>query len=598
MKTIFCIAPLSAFLRNWSTDPVRIGLRVQAWRSRKPFHLLLFFVLSLVLWLPPVAAQVPQIFGRPSVERVSATARYVFSIPVDSTRLATTADSISRKAIAEGDEKLAWYTRLFASAQANEWQSHLPVPKTTLYQKKDVFESAPYPDVKASYYLLLGQLYERHRDWESMFHYLIAAADWFEKTGWRNVPMAMWYASYLFDIYYRFEDYPTALRFVQIAIAHPDPVTPAKNRTFLLSNMGETYMKLNDLSTAQATFRQAIEQAKAVGDTDYIGIASANYGNTLRLQGRYREALPFLYTDLALNEKTVPENSAITCAYIALCLLHLDSADKVPFYLQKAAQLRKDWNWFSFYPSYYEAWALYHKQRGSYQQQAVYQDSLLALKDSLKRRFSTSLLLTTSMKLKEERRLAELRQKELEAVQVRMVRNVVVGGILLLSLTVVGLLVRKRKKDRERFMTRQRQSEEKLRQAERDLAQYLGTIREKNELIEKLEKGWPQAGEEAGAAAHQLQQLRHTVILTDQDWKTFKQLFEEVYPGFFGRVRQRYLGLTEGDERLLALYKLNLPPKEMAAMLGISTESLRTSRYRLRKKYPLLAEDDEFRQLA
>jgi DNA-directed RNA polymerase specialized sigma24 family protein len=40
---------------------------------------------------------------------------------------------------------------------------------------------------------------------------------------------------------------------------------------------------------------------------------------------------------------------------------------------------------------------------------------------------------------------------------------------------------------------------------------------------------------------------------------------------------------------------LELSSKEMAAMLGISQESLRKSRYRLRKKFPQLIEDGDFK---
>lgn len=85
--------------------------------------------------------------------------------------------------------------------------------------------------------------------------------------------------------------------------------------------------------------------------------------------------------------------------------------------------------------------------------------------------------------------------------------------------------------------------------------------------------------------------------MTDDDWATFKQLCEQVWPGMFKQLNEQFPDLNRSEERLLALSKLNISSKEMAGMIGISVDSLRKSRYRLRKKYPALTEDENFRNL-
>ena len=50
--------------------------------------------------------------------------------------------------------------------------------------------------------------------------------------------------------------------------------------------------------------------------------------------------------------------------------------------------------------------------------------------------------------------------------------------------------------------------------------------------------------------------------------------------------------LTRGDRKLCALLKLNLSSKEIARLMGISVESVHTTRYRLRKKLGLEKGDD------
>lgn len=70
----------------------------------------------------------------------------------------------------------------------------------------------------------------------------------------------------------------------------------------------------------------------------------------------------------------------------------------------------------------------------------------------------------------------------------------------------------------------------------------------------------------------------------EQHWREFTVAFEQVHQQFFESLRNRGLELTPADMRLIALIKMNLDSADIATLLGISTDSLRVSRYRLRKK--------------
>ncbi|MDR7130378.1 tetratricopeptide (TPR) repeat protein/DNA-binding CsgD family transcriptional regulator [Algoriphagus sp. 4150] len=73
----------------------------------------------------------------------------------------------------------------------------------------------------------------------------------------------------------------------------------------------------------------------------------------------------------------------------------------------------------------------------------------------------------------------------------------------------------------------------------------------------------------------------------DTDWEDFKHSFEKVHQDFFRNIQQRTDGLTPAELKLASLMRLNLNSKEIASSLGISMDSLRISRYRLRKKLNL-----------
>ncbi|NJL13914.1 MAG: hypothetical protein HC913_13525 [Microscillaceae bacterium] len=73
----------------------------------------------------------------------------------------------------------------------------------------------------------------------------------------------------------------------------------------------------------------------------------------------------------------------------------------------------------------------------------------------------------------------------------------------------------------------------------------------------------------------------------DKDWEHFKQMFEQVHQDFFDRLQTQYPELTAGEIRLCALIRLHLNSQDMATILGIGQDSLRVTRYRLRKKLHL-----------
>ncbi|WP_299108853.1 hypothetical protein [uncultured Tenacibaculum sp.] len=73
-------------------------------------------------------------------------------------------------------------------------------------------------------------------------------------------------------------------------------------------------------------------------------------------------------------------------------------------------------------------------------------------------------------------------------------------------------------------------------------------------------------------------------ILTQEDWYSFKEKFNQVYPLFFRQIQEKDIHLTKSEERLIALEKLGLDNTEIANVLGISVDSVFVNRYRLRKK--------------
>lgn len=73
----------------------------------------------------------------------------------------------------------------------------------------------------------------------------------------------------------------------------------------------------------------------------------------------------------------------------------------------------------------------------------------------------------------------------------------------------------------------------------------------------------------------------------EREWNQFKKLFEKIHHHFFNNLKENFPGLTEHELRFCAYLKISLQTKEIARLLNISPNAVRTFRYRLKKKFGL-----------
>ncbi len=113
---------------------------------------------------------------------------------------------------------------------------------------------------------------------------------------------------------------------------------------------------------------------------------------------------------------------------------------------------------------------------------------------------------------------------------------------------------------------------------------------QKNELLAELRSKL-----ESFPANEQFQEFNKIITKSsghDADWEDFNTCFESVNKNFYSKIKSLYPDISPNDLRLCALIKLNLSIKEMAGILNISPDSVKTARYRLRKKMQLNTEDN------
>ena len=114
---------------------------------------------------------------------------------------------------------------------------------------------------------------------------------------------------------------------------------------------------------------------------------------------------------------------------------------------------------------------------------------------------------------------------------------------------------------------------------------------DKNRMLEELRKRLKNTLEDD--LKEQKKKIKNLIKMIDYnlvhetDWNDFKYNFEKIHEDFFVNLKSFSANLSPADLRLASLMKMNLGSKDIATTLGISPESLRISRYRLRKKLGL-----------
>jgi DNA-binding CsgD family transcriptional regulator len=84
-----------------------------------------------------------------------------------------------------------------------------------------------------------------------------------------------------------------------------------------------------------------------------------------------------------------------------------------------------------------------------------------------------------------------------------------------------------------------------------------------------------------------IEELSEQSILTEDDWQRFKTLFGKLYPGIFEKINKHVNNITQAEQRMAALTLLHLTTKQMAAVLGISPNSVIKAKHRMRDRFNL-----------
>ncbi|SDC34325.1 tetratricopeptide repeat protein [Niabella drilacis] len=434
----------------------------------------------------------------------------------------------------------------------------------------------------------IGQIQFANEQYAAAFENLLEAAEIFKKLGYAQVPKI---GKYLHDFaldYFFFREYDKAILYMKESVKLPGYNDNLDIQRY--NTLGMSYLKLDRLDSAYRYLDTAYQKASGYKDSFWIGLSAGNIGEVLYAKGEYQRALRYFLEDYRFNiHSDFPDVQQNICVNLAKNYLRLNMLDKAHYYLQLTGQFLPKSKTTTFGNqqllelaklNYYDLGYRYYLACNDYKTALLYADSLHQAERIRDQKYNTLQVEMASGKLALLQSKVALQKKELAHEQQRRVRNMIIVSLVVLF--ILSLLIFRNRQVLLR--ARLERAAHHLKLSELKLNEFAAQIQEKSKLVADMKEKLEQ---HPGTDNSLLQQLHQATILTDSDWMRFKTLFEQVHSGFLLRLREKYPEISPAEIRYLTLAKLRFSTREMAAALGVSTQSIRTNWYRIRKKLDL-----------
>lgn len=191
-------------------------------------------------------------------------------------------------------------------------------------------------------------------------------------------------------------------------------------------------------------------------------------------------------------------------------------------------------------------------------------------------------------KIKKKHRIKQLEQQE----NISFLKQIILI-VSLFSVIIFGYLFIKRLRyshKSEKKLIKQQQNDT-LELKNKELASSTLQLIEKEEFLENLRQKLDSKTEKLNLRTIKTM-VQTSQVNSSANWKEFETRFTRINQSFYKNLLKNFPDLGTTDQKICSLIKLKLSSKQMASLLGISVESVYTSRYRLRKKLELDRDDN------
>ncbi len=457
-------------------------------------------------------------------------------------------------------------------------------------------------DLQYEIHLRLGQLYNGSRDYgQATIHYYQLFDILHRHDRAEFYLPAGGYYDMGFSLYHTHQ-YEQSIRSGLLALKAlpnasflPDDTLNAYQQMLQWNTIGLAYQKISKPDSAFIAFDKAAGIAHLLNNKFWSAIIDGNKGDVYYDLGKYDSAYTLLQKDysISLNENQF-DNAANSLQWVARIDLQKGRPEIALTKLWEAKKLLHQMPQPKYLANVYYGYAQVFTALGRADSVNAYMQQYLHLHDSLQAEITQNRAEILQMQIDNQRQVQTIKTFNRQKSRIALIRNFAIAIVLLLGVVVylwLNRLYLKMQLRQREALEGKRIAETETKRAINQLDEFRQHLLEKNDLIEQLQSA-QESKETSTDQLKTLSDLTHHLILNEDDWLRFKELFDSVYPGFFISLRNTVPDITQAEQRMAALSKLKLTAREAANLLGVSPNTVYTTRRRLRQRLGLEQDAD------
>jgi len=473
----------------------------------------------------------------------------------------------------------------------------------TLLAKKYYEEARQIAEDKNDFILIgicnnnIGNLYNQTGDYENALKYLRLALTSFEKGS--NKKFMSDCLESIGNVYNEYKDYKKAIEYFQRSTVIAEELNDNYRLLSRYANLASSFEATGADEQALMYYSKTLELAQSVGDKSRLSEILILLAGFYTKKSDFQNSVDYLNQSLSISNE-IGDTVSIAKAYSSLAEVYLATGDIDNAYVcaHKAFILARDRNLLKTELEASLCLSEIFKTTNNFKEAYKYFQNYDAVKDSLLNAERIKILEETEAKYnleKLEKEKLEIENEALASAKRIQERNILIG-LLALVIIISGLFFGRyfRKKRIEKTASERRSLQltkkidllsSQLDAKNRELASKAIMISKNNKILEQISEDIEECLN-IDDNKKDLRKLKNRLnnIYQEENWDDFLKHFNDVHPGFYKKLTDKFPELSSMEQKICAFLKMNLNTKEIAQINSHSVKSIEVARTRIRKK--------------
>lgn len=417
------------------------------------------------------------------------------------------------------------------------------------------------------------------------------------------------------NVYLRREQFDIAIKYFNEAILYSEKPNSAGLANSYCS-IGTAYEMMGFLDSALYYQNKALGIREEMNNIRHIAASSRRIGCLMIKMGNYREAEEFLNKALNIFKK-FKDDTGIAITKIRIALARCKSGDKDAMIIAKQSlKIAKDVENPYLERDIYEVMSEMENFMGNFEQSMLYLKKHYNLNDSLFTAEKERILSEYQTEFETQRKdnLIRILKDENIIQKKNNLLYISLIAFLVLALGLIVFLIRNKSKaiGRKQVLLEQNSIieiqkkeisekenailKEQLESKNRELASKTLEMVRFNDTISSVIRRLEEMELADGNNLKSKDSIKRIIFELDNHakndlWAEFDEIFKNIHSSFYDSLLEICNDLSSTEIKTASLLRLNLTTKEIAAITFKSESSIKTARYRLRKKLGLASDD-------